>query len=61
MVRARRQSEVPPVLARVAARARPDIVFSTATEEAAYALSFDDGPDPALTPQVLEARYGGRA
>ena len=59
MVRALRRRDLPPLLARLAARARPDIVFSVATEEAAYALSLDDGPDPALTPRVLDvlARY----
>ncbi len=63
MVRARPRSQRPPLLARVAARVRPDIVFSAATAEAAYALSLDDGPDPALTPHVLEvlARYDARA
>lgn len=63
VVRASARTKQPPLLARVAARARPDIAFSAATEEAVYALSLDDGPDPALTPRVLEvlARYDARA
>ncbi len=57
------RKEQPPLLARVAARARPDIVFSAGTEQAVYALSLDDGPDPALTPQVLDvlARHDSHA
>ena len=63
MPRASSLKQQPPLLARVAARARPDITFSVRTEEPAYALSLDDGPDPALTPQVLEvlARHDARA
>ncbi len=63
VVRASPRTRQPPLLARVAARARRDIAFWAATEEAVYALSLDDGPDPALTPHVLEvlARYDARA
>ncbi len=54
---------VAPLLARAAARTRPDIIFSAVADEPSYALTLDDGPDPSLTPQVLEvlARHDARA
>jgi peptidoglycan/xylan/chitin deacetylase (PgdA/CDA1 family) len=41
-------------LVRVAARVRDDIVFYVPTDLETFALTFDDGPDPALTPAVLD-------
>lgn len=41
-------------LVRAAARRWPDIVFRVETGRPAVALSLDDGPDPAVTPRVLD-------
>jgi chitooligosaccharide deacetylase len=43
--------------------AQPDGVFRVQTDERVVALSFDDGPDPAYTPHVLDVldRYEARA
>ena len=45
------------------ARAFPEVLFSVDTDERVVALSLDDGPDPAVTPAVIEAlaRHGARA
>lgn len=42
---------------------QPDAVFSVRTARPLVALSFDDGPDPSYTPEVLRilGRYGARA
>lgn len=37
-----------------AARAFPGLLFSVHTDSPLVALTFDDGPDPAVTPRVLE-------
>lgn len=37
-----------------AARTLPGILFSVHTDSPLVALTFDDGPDPAVTPRVLE-------
>lgn len=57
-VRGGRVAEVPPgtvtrteVLRRAA---QPDAVFRVDTDRPVVALSFDDGPDPAYTPHVLD-------
>jgi peptidoglycan/xylan/chitin deacetylase (PgdA/CDA1 family) len=42
------------VLLRLAAGVRDDIIFYVPTNHQVFALTFDDGPDPALTPQVLD-------
>ena len=54
----RRDAELPPgtvtdtnLLRRAV---QPDAVFRVDTDEPLVALSFDDGPDPAYTPQVLD-------
>jgi peptidoglycan/xylan/chitin deacetylase (PgdA/CDA1 family) len=39
---------------RLWARRREDIVFFGRTDEPYFALTLDDGPDPAVTPQVLD-------
>jgi peptidoglycan/xylan/chitin deacetylase (PgdA/CDA1 family) len=36
------------------AKAQPDAVFDVRTPDRVVALSFDDGPDPKYTPQVLD-------
>ena len=43
--------------------AQPDALFRVRTREAVVALTFDDGPDPAYTPTVLDLldRAGARA
>lgn len=42
---------------------RPDAIISLATSERTVALTFDDGPDPSITPRVLDLleRYGAHA
>ena len=47
----------------ILARATPRIVWRVDTWAPLVALSFDDGPDPAYTPQVLDilARYEAHA
>jgi len=44
-------------------RAQPEAVFRVRTRERVVALTFDDGPDPHYTPQVLDvlARHGAPA
>ena len=53
----------PAGIVRVLAGATPRIVWRVETWAPVAALSFDDGPDPVYTPQVLEvlARHGARA
>jgi peptidoglycan/xylan/chitin deacetylase (PgdA/CDA1 family) len=53
----------PFALVRLLARVRPDIVFYADRPERKLALTFDDGPDPTLVPQILEllAAYDSRA
>lgn len=46
---------------RAAAWLRPDITFFVATNDPIFALTLDDGPDPALTPDVLEVLRQHRA
>ncbi|MCZ8515569.1 polysaccharide deacetylase family protein [Paenibacillus filicis] len=43
--------------------ARGEIVWEVATEEKVIALTFDDGPDPEDTPQILDLlrQYGAKA
>ncbi len=47
----------------VAERLAPNVVWRVATDKPFVALSFDDGPDPKYTPQVLAIleRHGARA
>lgn len=55
---------MPPAgVVRVLARGFPRIVWRVETWAPLAALTFDDGPDPVYTPQVLEvlARHGARA
>ena len=42
---------------------RPDAIISLATSERTVALTFDDGPDPLITPRILDLleRYGAHA
>ena len=44
-------------------RATPNLVWQVRTDQPLVGLSFDDGPDPRHTPQVLELlqRFGARA
>ena len=44
----------PPWLAGGLERAFPEIMWRVETDEPIVALTFDDGPDPTYTPQVLE-------
>jgi peptidoglycan/xylan/chitin deacetylase (PgdA/CDA1 family) len=50
-------------VAAAAARVRSDITFAVDTDARAFALTLDDGPDPAVTPRVLDVlrRHGARA
>jgi peptidoglycan/xylan/chitin deacetylase (PgdA/CDA1 family) len=45
------------------AKANPEVLFYVDTERPVVALTLDDGPDPEITPQVLDllARYGVHA
>lgn len=54
---------VPLWAVRVLSWASPELVWYAETREPMVALTFDDGPDPANTPQVLEtlARHNVRA
>jgi peptidoglycan/xylan/chitin deacetylase (PgdA/CDA1 family) len=53
----------PPVVVRALARATPRIVWRVETWAPLVALTFDDGPHPVYTPQVLDilARHQARA
>ena len=53
----------PAALAKVLARTFPPILWRVDTRQPVVALTFDDGPDPVYTPQVLEilARHNARA
>jgi peptidoglycan/xylan/chitin deacetylase (PgdA/CDA1 family) len=53
----------PAFLIRVLSRLRGDLVFEVPQSKRRLALSFDDGPDPVVTPAVLEVlrRHGARA
>jgi peptidoglycan/xylan/chitin deacetylase (PgdA/CDA1 family) len=53
----------PAVALAVAARLAPNIVWRVPIDKPFVALSFDDGPDPTHTPQVLDVleRYGAHA
>ncbi len=44
----------PFALVRLVARLAPGVVFSVDTSERVVALTLDDGPDPVLTPRVLD-------
>jgi peptidoglycan/xylan/chitin deacetylase (PgdA/CDA1 family) len=46
---------------RLAARTRRDVVFLVPTDDPVFALTLDDGPDPALTPRVLDLLRGHEA
>jgi peptidoglycan/xylan/chitin deacetylase (PgdA/CDA1 family) len=50
-------------LVRLFARGMPDVVFQVETKLRMVALSLDDGPDPQLTPRILDvlARHGAHA
>lgn len=50
-------------LVRLLARIFPGVVWMVETDRPLVALTFDDGPDPLYTPQVLQilARHGARA
>ncbi len=45
------------------ARANPEVLFYVETQRPVLALTLDDGPDPVVTPQILDllARHGVRA
>ena len=53
----------PAWLARGFVRAFPGIVWQVDTDQPVFALTFDDGPDPIYTPQVLDLlqRYNAKA
>ena len=53
----------PFALVRLLARRVPDVLFFVDTTERAVALTLDDGPDPVLTPRVLDvlAAHGAHA
>jgi peptidoglycan/xylan/chitin deacetylase (PgdA/CDA1 family) len=44
----------PPILFALLERVTPNLVWRVPTDQPLVALSFDDGPDPANTPKVLE-------
>ncbi|MGH7541607.1 MAG: polysaccharide deacetylase family protein [Gemmatimonadota bacterium] len=52
-----------PLLFRFSASRSPDVLFRVRTAERAIALTIDDGPDPATTPEILDVleRHGARA
>jgi peptidoglycan/xylan/chitin deacetylase (PgdA/CDA1 family) len=45
------------------AKHSPEVVYSVETEEPAVALTIDDGPDPVVTPKILDVlrQHGARA
>ena len=45
------------------ARRHPDVLFHVTTGRPAVALTLDDGPDPSVTPEILDvlAAFGARA
>jgi peptidoglycan-N-acetylglucosamine deacetylase len=54
----------PPIaVVRLVARCVPSVLFCAATRERVVALTLDDGPDPVVTPRILDvlARRGARA
>jgi peptidoglycan/xylan/chitin deacetylase (PgdA/CDA1 family) len=53
----------PPAVFSVLERVTPNLVYRVHTDRPLVALSFDDGPDPTFTPQVLQIleRYGAKA
>jgi peptidoglycan/xylan/chitin deacetylase (PgdA/CDA1 family) len=53
----------PPVALTLLERLTPRLLYRVKTDRSLVALSFDDGPDPTFTPQVLDIlqRYGAKA